>query len=227
MEVLKIDDSTLIFNEGNVKFFLLIGENKALMIDSGMMTKNALDLARPYTDKPIELINTHVDMDHIGSNEQFECVMMHEDEVQNYKLMNKVITVKDNDCLDLGNRLIKVIHTPGHTPGSIALLDVNNRNLFTGDPIQKNGVIFMFGPSRNLSLYGPSLQKVYDAKGYDNIYPSHGECPLSKDVLKGLMDALPNVLDNRANYSDMEMHGHMIKRVYCGPSDLLLPKYPL
>lgn len=41
----------------------------------------------------------------------------------------------DGDRIDLGDRTLTVLHLPGHTPGSIALLDATNRILFTGDVI--------------------------------------------------------------------------------------------
>ena len=41
--------------------------------------------------------------------------------------------VKDGDRIDLGDRVLEVIHTPGHSPGSICLLDKENKILFTGD----------------------------------------------------------------------------------------------
>ncbi|MBQ0065222.1 MAG: MBL fold metallo-hydrolase, partial [Firmicutes bacterium] len=81
MEVKTIYENTILFDEGHVRFFLLIGDKKALLIDSGMMCNNALELASSYTDKPIELINTHADRDHISCNNQFEWAYMHPNEL--------------------------------------------------------------------------------------------------------------------------------------------------
>ena len=41
----------------------------------------------------------------------------------------------EGDEVDLGDRVLTVLHLPGHTPGSIGLHDVANRTLFTGDVI--------------------------------------------------------------------------------------------
>jgi len=43
------------------------------------------------------------------------------------------IPVMDGECFDLGGKIIEIIHVPGHTSGSIALLDVEARVVFLGD----------------------------------------------------------------------------------------------
>ena len=45
----KIDSSTYQYDEGGVRFFLLIGKKEALLIDSGMQTHNAKELAKELT----------------------------------------------------------------------------------------------------------------------------------------------------------------------------------
>ena len=59
-EVIQIDQHTWRIEDEGVCFFLLEGEEKALMIDSGMNTPDALDIVLPLTGKPIELINSRV-----------------------------------------------------------------------------------------------------------------------------------------------------------------------
>ena len=53
----KIDSSTYQYDEGGVRFFLLIGKKEALLIDSGMQTHNAKELAKELTDAKKELFN--------------------------------------------------------------------------------------------------------------------------------------------------------------------------
>ena len=48
--------------------------------------------------------------------------------------------LNDGDMLDLGDRCLRVVHLPGHSPGSIALLDVgSDRSLFSGDVVYDSG----------------------------------------------------------------------------------------
>ncbi len=66
MEWIKIDESTYSYEEDGVRFFLLMGTDKALLIDTGMQTRNAKELAEEITKLPLLLFNTHTDMDHIA-----------------------------------------------------------------------------------------------------------------------------------------------------------------
>lgn len=207
----KIDDNTWAFNEEGVRFFLLTGEDKALLIDSGMQTHNAKDLAQELTDLPIFLLNTHADPDHIGSNHQFESFYMHPAESANYynfqKREGEMIPVWDNDEIDLGNRKLKIIEMPGHTPGSIAVLDVDNRRIFSGDPIQ-DGRIFMFGPNREMNAYRHSLDRLETiSDSFDKIYPSHGSYPLSPDFIPELKQKAQEIIDGEQKGQPAEMFG--------------------
>ena len=155
-QIIQIDEQTWRIEETGVRFFLLTGNKKALLIDSGMMIKNAKEIAKTLTNLPIELINTHADRDHIASNYEFDRFYMHPAEGSNYYKTNggtgTMIPVWDGDLIDLGDRILRVITLPGHTPGSIALLDQTRRTLISGDPIQ-DGRIFMFGIQREINAY--------------------------------------------------------------------------
>ena len=162
-QIVQVNQNTWRIEDNGVRIFLLAGEDKALLIDSGMQLTNARDIAESLTSLPVELLNTHADMDHIGSNEQFDSFYMHPAEETNYRRSGKggrLIPVQDGDELDLGNRKLRIIHLPGHTPGSIAVLDIASRVLISGDPVQEHGRIFMFGDQRNLNDYRRSLEKL-------------------------------------------------------------------
>ena len=150
MDWITIDDKTYRYEDKGVHFFLLIGTEYALLLDSGMQVHNAKELARELTDLPIKLFNTHTDPDHICSNEEFDEIMLNPAELVNYHKPHssqQIIPVYDGDIIDIGSRPLKAIALPGHTPGSTALLDVNSGMLFSGDPVQ-DGRIFMFGQMR-------------------------------------------------------------------------------
>lgn len=65
----------------------------------------------------------------------------------------------DRDTIDLGERVVQVIATPGHTPDSISLFDAKNGLLFTGDTYYP-GPIFLYRPETDLDAYTKSLQKM-------------------------------------------------------------------
>lgn len=68
-EIIQINDTAWRIEDNGVRFFLLTGTEKALLIDSGMNTPNAKQIAESITKLPIMLLNTHADPDHIsGTN---------------------------------------------------------------------------------------------------------------------------------------------------------------
>lgn len=213
-EIIKINDSTWRFEDDHVRFFLLTGTEKALLIDSGMNVHNAKDIAADLTDLPILLLNTHADRDHIGSNEQFASFYMHPAEEALYRRSEKsgtILPIVEGDVLNLGDRKLQILHLPGHTPGSIAVLDVKNRVLISGDPIQTNGRIFMFGTHRNMQDYIRSLEhlEAYTDR-FDEIWPSHGDIPISPDVIRKLHDGAADILAGNLPGAPQEVFGHPI-----------------
>lgn len=55
-----------------VRIFLLAGDEKALVIDTGMTGPDIRTLVSAHTNLPFTLLNTHADRDHIGGNFQFD-----------------------------------------------------------------------------------------------------------------------------------------------------------
>ncbi|MBO4391115.1 MAG: MBL fold metallo-hydrolase [Lachnospiraceae bacterium] len=226
VEVKRIDAQTWIMDEGGVRFFLLTGSEKALLIDSGMMTRNAKELAAELTDLPLELINTHADPDHIGSNGEFDRFYMNPAEAANYyknfgKKEGNLEPVWDGDVLNLGDRPLRILETPGHTPGSIAIIDIKYRRVYSGDPVQ-DGHIFMFGPMREMHAYRLSLKRLLAASAdFDEIYPSHGTCPVFPDLIEKLYEGAGKVLAGTAEGTETEVHGNRIMNYNVGCASFL------
>ncbi|MCD7886143.1 MAG: MBL fold metallo-hydrolase [Clostridiales bacterium] len=211
----RIDDKTWSIEDEGVRFFLLTGTEKGLLIDSGMTTKNAREIAESLTDLPLQLVNTHADMDHIAGNDAFDTAFMNPAEYVNYFQRGAShpmpTPVWDGDVIDLGDRPLQIITQPGHTPGSIALLDINRRVLFSADSIQ-NGEIFLFGTMRNLIGYRQSLDKVWAHRSeYGLIFPSHADLPLKPDIIPELMVCMDQILAGEAPYQSGEKFGGPVK----------------
>jgi len=212
MAFVKIDETTFVCDDGHVRFFLLTGDREALMIDSGMQIKNARELAAEVTDMPVKLFNTHADRDHTGSNHEFDEVMMNPAEFVNYGFSHpsqKMVPVFDGDVIDLGNRQLKAIALPGHTPGSTGLLDIKSGMFFSGDPIQQDGRIFMFGPMRDLSAYILSLKHLMGLnENITAIYPAHGTYPLTMDIVPKLIAGAEKIERGEITPTRGEMFGN-------------------
>ena len=67
--------------------------------------------------------------------------------------------IHDGELIDLGNRYVQVIATPGHTPDAISLFDRGNGLLFTGDTFYP-GTIWLYRPETNLDAYEKSIQRL-------------------------------------------------------------------
>lgn len=215
-EIIKMNAHTWRFEDGFVRFFLLEGDDKAALIDSGMNCPNAAELARTLTDKPIILINTHGDGDHTSGTGTFSEIHMHAADYINCEVAKRypntaLAEIKDGDVIDLGNRPLEMIHIPGHTFGSIAILDENNRTLYAGDSVQK-GHIYMFGDKRSPEQYGASLDRLLAMENrYDCIYASHDEPLLPADYTAKVKNAWEQVQKGEASYEWIEMFGNKVR----------------
>ena len=196
-QIIPIDRDSWRIEDSGVRFFLLTGRERALLVDSGRSVRTARDIAAELTTLPLSLLNTHADADHVGSNAQFDSFYMHPDEEPNYRRGGRggeIVPVREGDVIDLGGRELEVIHLPGHTPGSIALLDRSARVLISGDPIQ-DGRIFMFGPFRDMKAYVRSLEHLSAWRGrFDEIWPSHGSLPVYPELIDRLHDGAQAIL---------------------------------
>ena len=98
---------------------------------------------------------------------------------ENYKVkaVRPSRVLKDGDIIDQGNRQLHVLHTPGHTKGSICLFEPNEGVLFTGDTIY-DSILLDFVPTSCIPDYVDSCHKLKEI------------CPKLKIVCPGHLDAL-------------------------------------
>lgn len=190
----KISEHFWIIEENGVRSFLFEGTQRAMLVDTGFGTLQLREIVTGLTDLPVFVVNTHTDKDHTGCNKDFESVYIHPAEMEHYKnslpegcCIEDVRPLWEGDIVDLGHWKFEVILTPGHTPGSIMLLEREKRMLISGDTIQ-NGDIFMFGAGRNIQALQNSLEKMIGmSDAFDSIWPSHGSYPLTADIIPDIL----------------------------------------
>ncbi len=106
-------------------------------------------------------------------------------------------SLQEHDILELGGRKLEVIATPGHTKGSICLLDRDNRYLFSGDTLCNREILVYFDHSASVEDVKASDEKLLSYQAYyDKIWPGHHECPLTKDVIKDYIEAANRILND-------------------------------
>ena len=139
------------------------------------------------------ILITHAHFDHIASAQTLKRVLkakiyLHKADLKLLPLSRIVaatygiewtdpeidISLSNDEVLELDDLIIKVLHTPGHTPGSVCFL-INDSMLFTGDTLFKGGIGRTDFPGGDWNSMISSLRRL--SKLPDNIivYPGHGE----------------------------------------------------
>lgn len=176
----------------NESVYVVEGEDKALVIDAGAYMPHLDEAVAALTDKPVMLALTHGHGDHVGGIGCFPEVWIHPADVpmitygdEGYK--GVIHHLEDGDVIDLGGRQLEVLHTPGHTSGSITFFDKEHHYGFSGDA---------FG-STNLLLFVPSFSGLIETctrtaeymqkNGIEKLFPGHYGGP-NVETLQRVLD---------------------------------------
>jgi glyoxylase-like metal-dependent hydrolase (beta-lactamase superfamily II) len=170
--------------------FVVLGKNNIGIIDTGF-ENTLMDYVFPLIqgkgrslDEVDLIVNTHRDGDHIKGNDVFKektgaPIVAHSLAAEAIPSLDR--TMEDGDVLKLGDRLFKVIHTPGHRPGAVCLLDEEHKVLITGDSVcgEREDLIRM-----DKNIYIESLRRLLELD-VDLMLMSHPFKPAGKNILKG------------------------------------------
>ena len=119
------------------------------------------------------IINTHTHFDHILGNEQVlaitNCqIVQHENSMDRHD-----IAVKDGDRIRVGNIVIDILHTPGHSKDSICLI-VDSKIIFTGDTLFVGNCGRIDLPGGNVNeMYDSLLRRIIKLNDELILYPGH------------------------------------------------------
>jgi glyoxylase-like metal-dependent hydrolase (beta-lactamase superfamily II) len=170
--------------------FVVLGEDNIGIVDTGY-ENTLMDYVFPLIqgkgrslDEVDLIVNTHRDGDHIKGNDVFKektgaPIVAHSMAAEAIPSLDR--TMEDGDVLKLGDRLFKVIHTPGHRPGAVCLLDEEHKVMITGDSVcgEREDLIRM-----DKNIYIDSLKKLLELD-VDMMLMSHPFKPAGKNILKG------------------------------------------
>ncbi len=125
---------------------------------------------------PHYIVITHSHMDHIGALKELKSrlgiqVAIHPLDAKRLPFSPDV-ELHDSDYLNVGHLKIKVLHTPGHTPGSICLL--LGKYLISGDTIFPGGPGKTGTPADFKQIVETIVTKIFTLPDDTEVYPGHG-----------------------------------------------------
>lgn len=179
--------------------YVLCSGKEMLVLDPGAEADRVISclqkLQDKYQAKVTALVSTHGHSDHIGAvnevREYFQVpFMLHEadvpmaatpelsgfaDEGSKYAVKTVERCLKEGDVIKWGEDSLEIFHLPGHTPGSICLVDQVNRKMFSGDVLFYNSIgrtDFVLGNAQDMRK---SCQRLRSFASDLEVFPGHGQ----------------------------------------------------
>ena len=183
--------------------YLIIGQKRAALIDTGYGQGNIRSVVEQITNLPITVINTHGHFDHTGGNGCWDTAWMaaasREDCKRGFAPIHatwaaekpfpdyEICVLEDGARIDLGGETLEVLAIPAHHDGSIALLARASRLLFTGDEFESGQVLILkkrsdpdFLPT--IARHRANAERLLSSRGeYDYLFPAHNGYMLDPD----------------------------------------------
>ncbi len=171
------DNMWVVETTDNTTMYIVEGTDKAMLIDTGTKCENLDNVIRHITKKPLVVVITHAHPDHAGNIDYFDEIWLHPSDTvllsKNYK--GSVQYLYHGQVFDLGQTRLEVAHMPGHTPGSVVLLDWQTGNCYSGDAFGSGMVWLQLRPFTPIKTYAKScmaMELLMD-KGITKIYCGH------------------------------------------------------
>lgn len=231
------DRITRIILPGNVYAYLVEGDEKAILIDTGLGIGNL----RAYIEsllkgKPYEVILTHGHLDHAGGAIRFDKVWIREEDVNMSVAENKTARAsytrnngftdfideelddnkKDGYSLleygqifDLGGEELEIVCFGGHTVGSIGVLFKNERILLTGDACCSFSLLFGGIGSLSVGEYQKNLIAAWEnyQDKVDSMLYSHPHNYGGPQVIPEMIELCGEILEGKDDHIVTEAVG--------------------
>ncbi|MDO5407877.1 MAG: MBL fold metallo-hydrolase [Eubacteriales bacterium] len=200
--------------------FLLAGAGEAVMIDAGQDTHDIRKYAERLCGLPVHaVINTHSHFDHTGGNGFFDRVYITKaasasakntigcGDPADYPMDYEFSYIEDGDVLEFGGRRLQIIELDCHSQGNIAVLDLSERLLFSGDEIDSGQVLLLPGfgekpgelyarDASTVETFLRTVRRLQAVRGqFDYIMPGHNGAPVDKCYLDMFEQLAQRIMD--------------------------------
>ena len=164
-----------------VNVYIIERNNELVLIDAGIPGSHDSILSYVESigygpDDITTIIITHAHWDHVGGLRGL--INKTSAKIAAHRLEREYISNKIDILLEEGSVIngLKIIHTPGHTPGHICLLDNETSSLFVGDLMyEENGKLYEIPHkySRDPEKNREAIKRLLNIE-FKNVMPSHG-----------------------------------------------------
>lgn len=115
--------------------------------------------------------------------------------IDRYQIFQGVpqMLLHDEDFIDLGERNLVVIHTPGHSPGHCCFYEPDRKYLYSGDLIY-SGCLDAFYPTTDPFLFWQSVKKMKSLE-IKRLLPAHHQLNISVDIIERIEKAFSELAD--------------------------------
>ena len=184
--------------------YMLWQGEECVLVDPGFEPEQILEQVLCKGKKVAAILLTHGHFDHVGGVKHIAAetgcpVYIHEADIRlpsrhTDGQIYHTHTYDEGDVLEIAGMTFRVLHTPGHTPGSIALLERDKHLLISGDSVQ-TGSIYMFGAGRSLQAFRASMGKLIGIKdSFDVAISSHNDLEILPEKLYELESLADDIL---------------------------------
>ena len=162
-------------------FSYLIGDEatkEAAIVDPGWEIDKILSEAKKHDLNVKCILITHSHYDHTQQVKELSdatdaAVYVHKEDLEEIKChsIEKIKIVGEGDAINIGKIKVKVLHTPGHTPGSVCYL-VDNK-MITGDPLFVGNIGRTDLPGGNPKTMSETLRRLKKLDENIEVWPGH------------------------------------------------------
>lgn len=229
----KLDSATWIINfmNGSQNMYLLEGNDKAMLIDTGWGAGNLRAYVEKLTDKPLLVANTHYHPDHAAGNGEFESVYVSKTYALDEASVEGVpfditklpypdyekVCVGSGDSIDLGGRKIEIIEArPAHSNSTLFFFDESHGMFFSGDDYESTQVLMYTGdnnPSLRFDIRNRLdhlKQNALDILSRKDriryLLPNHNGAPIAMDYIDDFIGLVDHIYKGDAIIEDKLNH---------------------